>query len=428
MKHNKLIKGILLLMLLILCSGCESFRGEEVDIGQEKIETSRGENEITNKEESSINSITENCKKNDKGDKKELTMNSTQEYMLTTDNIKTLGRTLYHNNRRWLSFSASGIEFEFTGRKCEVTLVGDSMANTNSGEGHQARYAIYVDDQLIVDDLLKEKEKTICIYEGEDVTKSVIRVVKLSESSDSSLGLEKITVLGGEIKPTKEKELKIEFIGDSITCGYGVDEKLGGTYQTSNENAVKAYAYKTAQALEADYSMVAMSGHGVISGYTSNGEINTSGLVMPYYNKIGKSQGKIPFSIAPQTVLWDFEQFTPNIVVVNLGTNDSSYCGSDVERCEDFALGYVDMLKQIREYNIDATILCVLGIMGDSLYPYVEKAVSIYKEEAFDDNVLCMKFDVQREEDGYGVDYHPSEITHENAANKLTEFIKDNIK
>ena len=428
MKHNKLIEVILLLMLLILCSGCQDFEGEKVDIDQEKIETSRGENQVTIKSEPSISFIAEDGKTDDEGDEKELTMNRTQEYLLTSDNIKTLGRTLYHNNRRWLSYSASGIEFEFTGHKCEVTLVGDSMANTSSGEGHQARYAIYLNEELIVDDLLKEKEKTICIYEGEVVTEAVIRIVKLSESSDSSLGLEKITVLGGAIKPTKEKALKIEFIGDSITCGYGVDEKLGGTYKTSNENAVKAYAYITAQALEADYSMVAFSGHGVISGYTSTGEINTSSLVMPYYNKIGKSQGKILFSIAPQTVLWDFEQFTPNLIVVNLGTNDASYCGSNVERCEAFALGYVDMLKQIREYNKDATILCVLGIMGDSLYPYVEKAVSIYKEETFDDNILCMKFDVQREEDGYGVDYHPSEITHEKAAQKLIAFIKEYVK
>lgn len=354
-------------------------------------------------------------------------MSMVYEYMLTTDYVKPLGRTYYHNHCRWLTFSASGIEFQFTGLTCEVTLVGDSMANTGEGEGHQARYAIYVDDQLVLEDLLKETEKNICIYEESVRKDAIIRIIKLSESSDSSLGIKNIKVIDGEIKPTKEKKFKMEFIGDSITCGYGIDGDLGDTYKTSNENATKAYAYKAVQALDADYSMVAFSGHGVISGYTDNGVINDSFLVMPYYDKIGKSYGKIPQFIAPETIPWDFEQFKPNLIVVNLGTNDASYCGTQVERCEAYELGYVEMLKQIREYNKDATILCVLGIMGDTLYPYVENAVSKYKEETQDKNVLSMKFDEQDPEDGYGVDWHPSEITHEKAAQKLVAFIREHI-
>lgn len=354
-------------------------------------------------------------------------MSMIYENMLTTEYVKPLGRTFYHNNCRWLTFSASGVEFQFTGFKCEVTLIGDSMANSGEGEGHKARYAIYVDDELVVDDLLKEQEKTLCIYEGNVRKDAIIRIIKLSESSDSSLGIKNIKVLDGEIKPTKEKQLKIEFIGDSITCGYGIDGELGDTYSTTNENATKAYAYKAAQALDADYSMVAFSGHGVISGYTENGEINTSSLVMPYYDKIGKSYGRIPQSIAPETTPWDFEQFKPNLIVVNLGTNDASYCGTQVERCEAYKLGYIEMLKQIRECNKDATILCVLGIMGDVLYPYVEKAASIYRGGTQDKNVLCMKFDEQDPEDGYGVDWHPSEITHEKASQKLVTYVREHI-
>lgn len=57
---------------------------------------------------------------------------------------------------------------------------------------------------------------------------------------------------------------------DSITCGYGVDdEDRSHQFSTKTEDATKAYAYKTAQLLNADYSLVSYSGHGVVLGYTT---------------------------------------------------------------------------------------------------------------------------------------------------------------
>lgn len=35
-----------------------------------------------------------------------------------------------------------------------------------------------------------------------------------------------------------------------------------------------------------------------------------------------------------------------------------------------------------------------------------------------------MKFDVQNQADGYAADWHPTEATHEKAAQKLTDEIK----
>jgi hypothetical protein len=62
--------------------------------------------------------------------------------------------------------------------------------------------------------------------------------------------------------------------------------------------------------------------------------------------------------------------------------------------------------------------------MGDSLYPYLEEAVVEYRTETRDQNISCLKFNVQLATDGYAVDWHPSDITHEKAANQLVTFIK----
>lgn len=97
-----------------------------------------------------------------------------------------------------------------------------------------------------------------------------MKVIKLSESCNSTIGIKDINVVSENgIHPSKNKTHKIEFIGDSITCGYGVDAKdQNESFKTDTEDFSKTYAYKTAEALDADYSVVSYSGYGVVSGVT----------------------------------------------------------------------------------------------------------------------------------------------------------------
>ena len=85
---------------------------------------------------------------------------------------------------------------------------------------------------------------------------------------------------------------------------------------------------------------------------------------------------------------------------------------------------YVKFLKVVRANNPDAMILCTLGIMGDRLYPFVEKAAAAYSAETGDRRIACMPFTPQLPEDGFVADYHPTEATHQKAAEKITEEIR----
>jgi lysophospholipase L1-like esterase len=349
-----------------------------------------------------------------------------KEFFPTAENVKLLGRTYQLLDTLWLSLSASGIEFTFTGTKADITLIGDNMAINPSEDTHYCRIGVYVNDELVSDELLKEKEKTITAFESGTEKTVIIRVIKLSETADSTVGISKITTNPGAIiQPTEAKAHRIEFIGDSITCGYGVDARdENEAYTTATEDVTKAYAYETAKALDADYSMFSISGYGIISGYTGNGTINTSQLIPDYYDTMGFSYGYFNGGIRTNSVNWDFTRFVPELIVINLGTNDSSYCGNDSARQADFAAGYLTFLKHVREKNPNATILCTLGIMGDILYPSIEGAVNQYSRETGDTNIKCMKFDAQLSSDGYGASWHPSPITHTKAAEKLTAEIK----
>lgn len=348
-------------------------------------------------------------------------------FKATAENVKQLGRSYYYKDALWLSLSGAGVEYTFEGTKASVTILGDNVATSSWGESSRARVGIFVNGILVVDEMITKDEQTFEILNSNTVQNAKVRIVKLSESANSTLGIKSLDVTAtGPIVPTAAKSHSIEFIGDSITCGFGVDdENPNGSFTTATEDATKTYAYKTAQALDADYSLVSYSGYGVISGYTGNGLKAEDALVAPYYDKVGFSYGYFNSELEVATLPWDFSKAQPDVIVINLGTNDSSYCGSEVAKQKEFTEGYVGFLKMVREKNPQATILCTLGIMGDTLYPAIEEAVTAYTLETGDQNVLSMKFAVQSYNDGFAACYHPTEKTHEKAARKLTAKIED---
>ncbi|WP_246370004.1 SGNH/GDSL hydrolase family protein [Saccharibacillus deserti] len=125
------------------------------------------------------------------------------------------------------------------------------------------------------------------------------------------------------------------------------------------------------------------------------------------------------------TIDWDFAQFVPDLIVVNLGTNDDSYTGDEADRQAEFGRQYVRFLEQVRSRSAQSDILCTLGIRGDRLYPHIEQAVHRYKEQTGDARVFLMKLDVQQAQDGSASGGHPSRKTHARAAETLIRTSKD---
>lgn len=345
------------------------------------------------------------------------------EFRATDHDVKKLGRTHEYNGTLWLGLSGSGIEFSFTGKKAEIALRGDSTAQ---GTNNRARVGIWVNGKRVVDEQIDQARKRYTVFESETEKTVIVRIVKLSEAAMSTVGVERIAVDAETgIQPTPAKKHKIEIIGDSITCGYGIDdEHAEHSFSTATEDVAKAYAYQTVQALDVDYSIVSYSGYGIISGYTENDAKLLTHLVPDYYEKWAKSEGRPDGTLDPLSVAWDFAQFVPDLIVINLGTNDDSYAQNNLERQTEFAMRYTEFLKTVRRRNAHAVILCALGIMGDRLYPFVEQAVGQYIEATGDSKVTALKFDVQQAEDGYAADYHPSQKTHRQAAEQLTRHIR----
>lgn len=347
-------------------------------------------------------------------------------YKATAENVKLLGRTYFdsESEKLYCALSGTGTEFTFTGTKCDITVIGDNNSlSVNMADSH-ARIGIYVDGERVIDDMVDKKEEVYEVFRSDEPKEVTVSLVKLSESPMSTIAISNINVTGTPIKPTPNKDKLIEFVGDSITCGYGADDPdKSHTFSTKTEDVTKAYAYKTAQALGADYSMVSFSGYGIISGYSDGKEKVPEQSVPQYYTKLGYSWSANG-SFKPSEIEWDFNTRQPDIIVINLGTNDDSYTLNDEERREEFSAAYTEFLKTVRANNPNAKIVCALGVMTDRLFGHVQKAVDNYTAETGDTNISTLKFDVQQAADGYSADWHPSITTHDKTAAKLTEYLK----
>ena len=336
---------------------------------------------------------------------------SYKEYELNKNYLKFIGRSSVTEEGIVLSASGSGIEFICEGDYAEITVAPESDYVTAT---HYPRIAICSDGNLVAVECISG-EKTYRIdsrYSGTEIT-----LIKLSEAMHSSLVVTKVASFSkGDIKPTEEKALKIEFIGDSITCGYGIDGTAYGSFSTATENFMKTYAYLTAENLDADYSAVCYSGYGVYTGYTENG-VKTDRVLMSEYDKACHLTGQ-------DDPLWDFSEVKNDLVVINLGTNDASYCAGSAYGRQQFEAAYTDMLVSVREKNPDAYILCILGDMNNALYTSVEAAVSHYRETYSDSRAEAFAVDFKMGENDIVVNGHPGEKSNLYAAGVLTEKIQ----
>ena len=213
------------------------------------------------------------------------------------------------------------------------------------------------------------------------------------------------------VEPQEEQPLlKIEFYGDSITSGHGIlDESRNNNDDRATWNNYLTYGAKTARALNADYRCISMSGIGMMVSWYD--------LIMPQlYDQL------IPWS---EFSKWDFSQWQADIVVINLGQNDSWLINNMPNRpnTEQRIDAYFNFIRSIREKYNNAKIVCTLGNMGASRsgseWPeYIANAVDKHNVELNDNKVFYVPMTYKN------TDGHPTVSEHQQMADVLIPFIE----
>lgn len=339
------------------------------------------------------------------------------------------GRCLDSDGIRFFNWTASSFEFAFTGKKAVAKIISDPE---NWNKENLGWIGVFISDldkdfNLQADNRIElSKNENDCILFESDVEKSVkIRVMKISENAFGVAGFAGLEIDGKlEVLPEHKYGLKLEYIGDSITCGYGIDgvwEK--DVFRTDIERADKSYAYLTARKLNADYNMISWSGIGLTSTYVDPSvELPDNKWTMPRTWPYTDKSASLRLKKDPE--VWDASKYKPDFIIINLGTNDQSFTRDKEERTLAFINVYRMLIEEVHRRSPEAKIICCLGVMGQLLCPAVEEAVKMFKEEFPSAKIKTLTFPVQLESDGIAADWHPSAVTHEKMAVQLSDFIK----
>ena len=227
---------------------------------------------------------------------------------------------------------------------------------------------------------------------------------------------------GSALLPAQLPARRLEFVGDSITCGYGNElvttEPDSFHYTTLASNGHKAYGAVTAALLGAQYSAVAYSGRGISRSFGGG-----TGQILP-----DMYLSSIPEDAAASS--WQPDQYVPDAVIVNLGTNDFSTTGVDRVL---FVQNYTDFLARLRGYYPNAALVAAIGPMLSDYYPPGEKAWTNAQGDikaavdarvaAGDSNLHFLAFAPQTAP--YGEDWHPTVATHQKMAEQLSAKLKE---
>lgn len=207
---------------------------------------------------------------------------------------------------------------------------------------------------------------------------------------------------------------KVLFIGDSITAGYGV---LGASTTCIGtpelQNARLSWASVFARRVGAEAHLVAWSGKGLVRNFN-----RAEPLLLPEVEKRALPMAE---------TLWDAAAFAPDLVVLNVGTNDVGFPNSDPG--PEFAEAYQSYLRALRARYPQANIAAVLGPMIPELGGFVSKLRGYIRDGAVDvlraagdTRVHFVELDVQSPVNGYGCESHPSKKTAKMMAHRLGRF------
>lgn len=355
------------------------------------------------------------------------------------EEVETLGRTLRTEDGLFISWTCSGVRFLWEGTTLAVGLRAfaskEQELNTFTASFEERetwpRFALFLDDsETPYRYFLADRDDVYALYQAEKRERHVVTIRKITENAKGKICLTGIRTDGKiSAAPKRKTALSMEFIGDSITCGFGnmVNDK-NRLFYSEDEDGWMAYPAETARLLEADFSVVSCSGIAVTEGI---GSFDFPLPPMKYYYPYTDRMAEELEGQKESPALWDFTEHTPDVVVLNLGTNDATVIdlnGEIAPGISKFEEDYYAFLKMLRRYNGRSPwIICSLGSMDYFLYDNIQRIVERFIREEKDERICCFKFNRIRINDALGACSHPHVSTQLRMGKELADFIRREI-
>lgn len=139
-------------------------------------------------------------------------------------------------------------------------------------------------------------------------------------------------------RPPQVSPVLVEYIGDSITTGY-----------TDSQANVSDYGWVASEILGTEHTQIAYPGINLASGY---GKSKGNGMDIQYLKARSLKY--------PDAAEWTFEKYSPDVVTINLGTNDNNNKVPD----SVFTQSYIKLITSIRSHFPKAKIIAMRTFLG----------------------------------------------------------------
>lgn len=294
----------------------------------------------------------------------------------------------------------SYIEVGFNGTFCEIEITDE------------ARFGYHNYIEVVIDDLppqrirLKAEKNVILVSDKLPPGSHTLVICKDTEASIGYIEFSGISCTS--VFPVPARKKKIEFIGDSITCGNGCDDSqttCGEGQWFDQHNAWLSFGPSVARMLDADWQLCAVSGIGLTRSCCG------SEVTMPaVYDRLDLSK---------DGPVWQFGSSDPDLVVITLGQNDG------LQDSTTFCETYVQFIAGLRNRYEAAKIICCTSPMASAeLKPvmkrYVESIAMVVRTNG-DEGVYAFSYDGMYRS---GCTFHPTAFEHEAITRELAPYVR----
>lgn len=317
--------------------------------------------------------------------------------IVSNDNLVPLGRTVWINERIEFDWVSSGIRFLIQPLSTKVTL--------------EIEFEVQFPPVYVTFELNCERQEKVWLNHSTIISRSFT----LETNMKYEVAIRKITELGiiavARVSLIGAKDIKLDpkqscvgkkrilAIGDSYTCGYGVEERNPCPYSVETEDVTHAYAFLLSRLIKADIHIVARSGHGLVKNHSP-------GFPIPhYFNRT--------LYVLPEPK-WNHSNYQPHVITIMLGLNDFSTEDGIYPNDESYVTGYIRFVRILQELYSTARILLLCPPkVPKRTFCHLVHAVSIVTSVDF------FAIPIETFDGGAGCDYHPYYLTQINMTNAI---------
>lgn len=323
-----------------------------------------------------------------------------------------------------LFWAGSQIRFNFKGTSLKISVVNHSYWG-------ELALGVILDGEMIKIPLSPEnngREVLLTAAEGLPDTNHEAIIYK-KHAANQLLVFKGVEIDGTLLEKPALPRLKMEVYGDSVCAGEVIEavEYVGQCdpdgHNSRYDNVWNSFVMQTARNLDAQIHNNCQGGIALFDG--------TGYFHHPDYIGLESTFDKLCYFPEGGVSQWDFSLYTPDIVVIAIGQNDKHNGRTDKDDIDisdpvyrmEWQTAYIKMVRTLNDkYGSPKFVLTTTILMHD---PEWDKAIDEIKDRLNEMGIRAYHNMFSR--NGAATPGHPRLPEHNEMAEELTAFIKNNV-